>query len=455
MISQFENTVCIILSNINELLWGIGTFLFIVLIGLYFTIRIKFCTILHFVKFFNVTFLTRQKSESKFKNGKISRFQGVSTALAASMGTGNIIGVAAAISIGGPGAIFWMWISGIFGTAIGFIENTLGYIFQSHGKGPMGYISYAFHSPRASVLYSLLCVFASFGIGNLTQANALSAAAFELGIPTSISGIIAAALVALLIFNGSKTIASSAEKLVPFAAVLYLLGAFIVIVYYGNYITEVLIMIVKSAFGFDQISGGISAAILKKSVTVGLRRGIFSNEAGLGSSVLVHSEINAKNPVEMGMLSVVEVIIDTLICCTATALVILLSGVDTTTSEGLELITLAFRSTMGDFASFFVASVTIIFAFCTLLGWYFYGEKCLEFSLKTGNSKAVFFYRIFYAVAVYVGSVAQLKVVWEIADILNWVMLVINLSAVLILHNYAVKEINHYTNSIIHKRNSI
>jgi len=446
--AEIYNTICKTVSNLNDLLWGIGTFTLIFAIGMYFTIRIKFCNIIHIVDFLKIIFSRQKSSPDKIPKGKLSQFQVLSTSLAASMGTGNIIGVAAAISMGGPGAIFWMWASAIFGTAIGFIENVLGYIYRNNGKCPMGYISRAFHSVHLSQVYALLCVAASFGIGNMTQSNAISAAAAEFGILLPISGVVVAAVCGFVIFGGRKKVALAAEKLVPFAAVLYLLGAILVITIYGKYIADILISIVQSAFGFSQISGGICGAVLKKSIAVGLRRGIFSNEAGMGSSVLIHSETASDTPVKMGMFAVVEVVIDTLLCCTCTALVILLTGADRTGTQGLSMVTVAFRSVMGNFAEIFVASTTVIFAFCTLLGWYFYGEKCLDFVTKTGNSKAIFCYRILYISAAFIGAVAELELVWETADILNWFMLALNLSAVVILHNDAVREINNYTKCI-------
>ncbi len=455
MFNSLSNTFCNIISELNNSLWGFGIFFIVVLIGLYFTFRIKFCNFIHIVHFFKESFFPVSKYSITNSKGKISQFQALSTALAASMGTGNIIGVAAAISIGGPGAIFWMWVSALLGTSIGFVENTLGHIFQFYGKGPMGYISFAFKSDRVALLYALLCVAASFGIGNLTQSNAISSAAVNFNISPYASGAIVAVFVALIIFRGGKNVAYAAEKLIPFAAVFYLFASFIIIAIYGNNIAETLILIVKSALGIDQISGGISGAILKITVTVGLRRGIFSNEAGLGSSVLVHSETHTDCPIKMGMFSVVEVVIDTLFCCTATAFVILLTGANTIGTEGISMVTVAFRSVMGNFAPVFVSAITIIFAFCTLLGWYFYGEKCLDFVFKTGNSKALFFYKFFYVSASFIGAVTQLQTVWEIADLLNWFMLVINLTAVVILHNHAVKEINNYTLSIKHKRQKL
>lgn len=452
MFAELYNTICNIFSNLNNLLWGLGTFSFIVLIGIYFTFRIKFHTVIHFVDFIKTVFEAGNKQSSNTKSGKISQFQTLSTALAASMGTGNIIGVAAAISMGGPGAIFWMWLSAIFGTSIGFLENVLGGLYKKRGAGPMGYISTAFKSDLAALIYSAVCVAASFGIGNMTQSNAISSAAANFKISPSFSGAITALICCFVIFGGRKKVAAAAEKLIPFAAVLYLLGAVVVIAIFGKYISDILKLIVSSAMGFSQISGGICGAVLQKSIAVGLRRGVFSNEAGMGSSVLVHSESVSDEPIKMGMFAVVEIVIDTFLCCTATAFVILLTGADSSGAQGLEMVTVGFSSLMGDFSKIFVSAVTVIFAFCTLIGWYFYGEKCLDFIFKTGNSKAVFFYRLMYIFAAFAGAVAELNFVWEAADILNWFMLAINLTAVVILHNEAVKEINDYTYSIKKRR---
>ncbi len=448
MLSQIYFTICNFIYKLNDLLWGIGIFVFVCLIGIYFTFRIKFYNFIHIVDIVKTVFNGSKSSHNHLNKGKLSHFQILSTALASSMGTGNIVGVAAAISTGGPGAIFWMWVSALIGTSIGFFENVLGGKFKSSVGGPMGYISKAFGHPAFGFLYAAICVVSSFGIGNLTQANALSETAENFGIPKIISAVIIFLICAFIVFGGTRKIVSAAEKLVPFAAIFYLLGAIFIIVIYGNNIIKVLTDIITSAFGFSEISGGICGTILKKSVNVGLRRGIFSNEAGMGSSVLVHSESESTSPIEMGMFAVTEVVIDTLICCTATAFVILLTGADSSGALGVDMVTLGFYSAMGNFSGIFVSVSVAVFAFCTLLGWYFFGEKCVRFIVKNGNSKAVFLYRILYSSAAFLGAVSQLKLVWEIADILNWFMLIFNLTAVLLLHNEAVNEINNYTNSI-------
>ncbi len=451
MAAEISDTICNIFCNLNNLLWGLGTFLIIIVIGVKFTISIDFYNILHIVDCFKGVFKSGQNSSAKHLKGRLSQFQTLSTSLAASMGTGNIIGVAAAISMGGPGAIFWMWVSALFGTAIGFTENVLGGIYKGSGTGPMGYISTAFKSKRAAVIYAIICASASFGIGNMTQSNAISAAVSS--VPTlTVSpiaiGAVTAVICGVIIFGGRKKVASAAEKLIPIAAVLYLLAAITVIVIFGNNIINVLTLIVSEAFGYSQITGGICGEILRKSIATGLRRGIFSNEAGMGSSVLVHSESVSEQPIQMGMFAVVEVIIDTFLCCTATAFVILLTGADRSGAEGLAMVTEGFRPLLGDCSEIFITAITVLFAFCTLIGWYFYGEKCLDFVFKTGNSKAIFCYRILYISAAFIGAVSELELVWETADTLNWFMLAINLTAVTMLHKEAAAETKKYTKRI-------
>lgn len=368
------------------------------------------------------------------------------------MGTGNIIGVAAAISIGGAGAIFWMWVSAILGSSLAFAENVLGVKYKKYGGGPMAYISKGLSSPALAAVYAAACALASFGIGNMTQTNALSSAAAELGVSPFFSGAVIAVLCGAIIFRGSKKVATAAEKLIPFVSILYIAAAVIVIAVYGKNIIEMLKTIVLSAFGISQISGGICGAVLKKTISTGLRRGIFSNEAGMGSSVLVHTETECDEPAVMGMWAVVEVVIDTLLCCTLTAFCILLTGADGSGAEGIGMVTEAFRSVSGRFAPYFTTAVTVIFAFCTLLGWYFYGEKCVTYIYRNGRGRtpkrAVFFYRAAYTLAAFTGAVSRLSLVWELADLFNWFMLMINLFALIVLNREAADYTKDYTKRI-------
>ncbi len=449
------DTICNIINKLNNLLWGFGTIALVFGAGIFFTVRFKGFNIIHIVHIFKSALFEKKKNPDKKQESGISRFQALSTALAASMGTGNIIGVAAAISVGGPGAVFWMWVCALFGTATGLAENILGTKYQnsgSLGSGPMSYIAYGAGMPRLAVLYAAACAAASFGIGNMTQTNALSAAMSRFDIPAWVSGIAAAAVCGAVIFGGGKKVAAAAERMVPAVSLFYIAGAVIVIVLFGRNIFDVFKTIFESAIGCSQIAGGICGTALKRAVTVGLRRGVFSNEAGMGSSVLVHTETGCKEPLKTGMWAVAEIVIDTLICCTATAFVILLTGADSSGAEGLAMVTEGFSRGLGNIAPFFVSASTAVFAVCTLLGWYFYGEKCICCIFKSKTDKAVFVYRILYIAAAFFGAVTELSLVWGAADLLNWFMLVINLSSVLLLSGEAAKCVNNYTKSIFGKK---
>lgn len=436
------DTICNILNEINNLLWGFGTVLLVFGAGVFFTVKIKGFNFIHIVYIFKST-LFAKRTDKNNKKGGISQFQALSTALAASMGTGNIVGVAAAISIGGAGAIFWMWVSAFFGTALAFAENVLGVRYKNkEGTAPMSYISNAFGRPVFGIIYAAVCAAASFGIGNMTQTNAISAAAGEIGIPPIIAGGIAAICCGTIIFRGAKKVAETAEKIIPAISVLYFLAAIAVIIIFGRNLLPALKSIVTSAMGFGQIAGGFCGTAVKKAVSHGLRRGIFSNEAGMGSSVLVHTETDCKEPVQMGMWAVAEVIIDTIICCTLTALVILVTGAEDSGKSGLAMAAEGFRLGLGKYSADFVAVSAIIFAFCTLLGWYFYGEKCLTFI--TENKKTLFAFRMLYTAAAFVGAVSRLELVWGAADVMNWVMLVINLFAVILLSGEAAAETERF-----------
>ncbi len=431
------------INGLNDLLWGTGTVLLVFGAGIFFTIRIRGFNIIHIADAFKNIF---SKETAADKNsGGISRFQAISTALAASMGTGNIVGVAAAVSAGGAGAIFWMWISALFGTALAFAENVLGIRYKKDDlSGPMAYISEGAGSRKAAVIYAAVCFSASFGIGNMTQTNAIASAAKEIGISPILAGAAAAVFCGAVIFRGGKKTAAAAERIIPAISLLYFAAAAAVIIIFRKELAGTFVRIFSSAFGLRQAAGGILGASLKKTVSVGLRRGVFSNEAGMGSSVLVHTETNCSDPVKMGMCAVGEVLVDTIICCTLTALVILATGADLCGEEGLAMAAEGFRRGLGKYAAVFVSVSAMIFAFCTLLGWYFYGEKCLLFILNGRNKKkALFTFRAIYTAAAFIGSAAELSLIWNTADIFNWLMLIINLFSIILLNGEVVGEIKN------------
>lgn len=344
-------------SAVNKVVWGIPMLVLIIATGVYMTVRTGFFQITKIKHWANETFLAifKKRSVTKTKEKKaISQFQALSTALAATIGTGNIAGVATAIAVGGPGAVFWMWLSAFFGMMTNYSENVLGIFYRKkndHGEwsgGAMYYINEGLKDRKGfkhiakplAVLFSIFCVLASFGIGNMTQVNSISSAMkSNFNIPTIVTGIALAIIAALVIVGGIKRIASVTEKLVPFMAVFYIVGCLIIFFSNFNQIPYVFSSIFRNAFNFGAIAGGVGGYIIKRAVTMGFKRGVFSNEAGLGSSVMVHSASDVKEPVVQGMWGIFEVFFDTIIVCTLTSFVILSSPAESKTfSEAMQSI---------------------------------------------------------------------------------------------------------------------
>ena len=348
---KIVETITSVNGAINGVVWGIPMLVLIIATGIYMTVRTGFFQITKIKHWANETFLAifKKKSVTKTKEKKaISQFQALSTALAATIGTGNIAGVATAIAVGGPGAVFWMWLSAFFGMMTNYSENVLGIFYRKkndHGEwsgGAMYYINEGLKDRKGfkhiakplAVLFSIFCVLASFGIGNMTQVNSISSAMkSNFNIPTIVTGIALAIIAALVIVGGIKRIASVTEKLVPFMAVFYIVGC--LIIFFSNFsqIPYVFSSIFRNAFNFGAIAGGVGGYIIKRAVTMGFKRGVFSNEAGLGSSVMVHSASDVKEPVIQGMWGIFEVFFDTIIVCTLTSFVILSSPADSKTFD--------------------------------------------------------------------------------------------------------------------------
>lgn len=347
----FIEAVASINGKINGVVWGIPMLVLLISTGIYMTVRTGFFQVSKIKFWSNETFLAifKKKSVTKTKEKKaISQFQALSTALAATIGTGNIAGVATAVCIGGPGAVFWMWLSAFFGMMTNFSENVLGIYFRKkndHGEwsgGAMYYIEEGLKERKGlrhiakplAVLFAIFCVMASFGIGNMAQVNSISSAMkSNFNIPNLITGIILAVIAALVIIGGIKRIASVAEKIVPFMALFYIVGCLIIFIANYKQIPYVFSSIFSNAFSFSAIAGGVGGYIIKRAVTMGFKRGVFSNEAGLGSSVMVHSASDVKEPVIQGMWGIFEVFFDTIIVCTLTAFVILSSPANSMTFE--------------------------------------------------------------------------------------------------------------------------
>ena len=354
--NSFIEAVTNINSTVNGLVWGIPMLVLIIATGIYMTVRTKFFQVTKAKHVCNETFFAIFKKKDVTKSGKktISQFQALSTALAATIGTGNIAGVATAITIGGPGAVFWIWVSAFFGMMTNYSENVLGIYYRRKNKdgewsgGAMYYLRDGLNNKAGkilSVLFAIFCVFASFGIGNMTQINSIATALYDFfNIPAIATGVVLAIVAALVVVGGIKRIGRVTEWLVPFMAIAYIVGAVIIVIMNISAVPGVFVSIFKGAFGWKAAAGGVVGAAVKQAITMGFKRGVFSNEAGLGSSVMVHSASNVKEPVVQGMWGIFEVFADTIIVCTLTALVILSTGVVKpydTTAPNVGVITVA------------------------------------------------------------------------------------------------------------------
>lgn len=447
-------TIAKINSYINGIVWGPFMLCFLLLVGIFFTLKLNFFQIKHFRLWWSETFLSLfKKDRKKADKGKITSFQAMATALAGAIGTGNIVGVAGAIHLGGAGSIFWMWLASLFGMATIFVENVLGikYRIKKNGKfvgGPMYYIERGLHCKWLAVLFAFFCTIAAFGMGNMTQSNSV-AGALKIGfnISPQLSGIILSILVGIIIFGGINRIASFTEKLVPFMAIAYTLAAIIIIIINFKNIPSAFQKIFIQAFDINSLAGGFMGYGMSRAIKYGISRGVFSNEAGLGSSPIVHAAADTDNPFKQGMWGMFQVFIDTIILCTLMALCILTTDSEQTGLDGIELSTLSFESIFGELGKYFIVLSIILFAFATLISWSYFGEKSLEYLT---NGKYITVYRIGYAAVTYIGCTMSLSIVWEISDTLNGLMAIPNLIALVFLS----KNINYSNIISIYNKNT-
>lgn len=451
---------------INGFVWGIPVLSLLILTGVLMTFLTKgfqFTRVSHWCKLTIGSIFNKDVSGKNTDKSSISQFQSLCTALAATVGVGNIAGVATAIVSGGPGAIFWMWVAAIFGTMTNFAENVLGIYYRRKNVdnewvgGAMYYLSDGVGSYKNSkqigkilaVLFSVFAIGASFGIGNASQINTISSnleSAF--GITPMISGVVLMVLAGLVILGGIKRIASVTEKIVPSMVVLYLIGAIVVVGVNISLVPEAFSAIFAFAFGARAFGGAVLGVAIKNAVTWGFKRGVFSNEAGLGSSVIVHSASNVKEPVRQGMWGIFEVCADTLVVCTLTALVILTSGaINLETGAvlsdvaGTVLVSNSFATVFGGFGSGFIAIAILLFAFSTVLGWSYYGTKAWEYLFGTKSTVA---YKVVFVGFVYIGATMSLDLAWDISDTLNGLMAIPNLIGVIALSPLVVKITKNY-----------
>lgn len=448
-------------TAVNNFIWGVPAMVCIFGVGLYLSIRTGFLQIRKFPYAIRTTLgrIFRKRSAS---DGAITPFQAVCTALAATVGTGNIAGVAGAIAIGGPGAIFWMWVSALFGMCTKFAEVTLAVHFReinANGElvgGPMYYIKNGLGKKWnwLAYLFAAFGVLTVFGTGNATQVNTITTAInsallnyniiSESAVSTSnlIIGIVIAILIAMILLGGIKRIGQVTEKLVPFMALLYILLGLGVILLNIQNVPSVFVSIFKGAFQPSAVTGGIIGSMFL-SIKKGVSRGIFSNEAGLGTGSIAHACADTKKPVKQGMFGIFEVFTDTIVICTLTALVILCSGVPITYGEaaGAELTILGFTSTYGNWVSIFTAIAMCCFAFSTALGWGLYGARCIEFLF---SEKVIKPFMVVYALVAILGATANLGLMWNIAETFNGLMAIPNLIALFLLSGTVVRLTKEY-----------
>ncbi len=381
----------------------------------------------------------------------ISERQSICTALAATVGTGNIVGVATAIVAGGPGAVFWMWVSAFLGMMTGFAEKVLGILYRhtdGEGRyqgGPMTYMEEGLHAKWLALLFAVLCMAASFGIGNVAQIHSMSGSLKEaFGIPAWATGVAAALVVAVVLLGGIRRIGAFTEKLVPFMVLLYMGSALVVLACRAGQIPAALALIVREAFRLRPALGGAAGYGIAAAMRVGVARGVFTNEAGLGASVFAHSAANTKEPVQQGMWGIFEVFADTIVVCTVTALVILTTGLaQPETLAGLDGAALTMRcfTEVFPWGDQLIAVSLALFAFGSLIGWSYYGERATEYLFGEG---AVLLYKMAYVFVVSLGSVASLSVVWKMADVCNGLMAIPNLAALFLLRRQVTAALKDY-----------
>ena len=452
-------------SVINNFIWGVPAMICIIGVGLYLSFRTRFLQVRKFPYAMKVTF-GRMFKKKEAGDGALTPFQAVCTALAATVGTGNVAGVAGAIAIGGPGAIFWMWISALLGMCTKFAEVTLAVHFREKNKdgdyvgGPMYYIKNGLkkHWHWLAYLFSAFGVLTVFGTGNATQVNtittAIDSALFNYNVISEdqvstlnlIIGIVLAILIALILLGGIKRIGQVTEKLVPFMAVMYIVLAIGVVLLNEKNVPSVFASIFEGAFNPASVTGGVVGSFFM-SMKKGVSRGIFSNEAGLGTGSISHACADTRKPVKQGFFGIFEVFVDTIVICTLTALVILCSGVPVGYGQaaGAELTISGFTATYGGWVSIFTAVAMCCFAFSTIIGWGLYGARCIEFLFGIRVNKP---FMLVYSLVAIVGATMNLGLLWSIAETFNGLMVIPNLIAVFLLSGVVVKMVKDYFNGI-------
>ncbi|MBM7314677.1 sodium:alanine symporter family protein [Streptococcus suis] len=436
-----------LMQNINNLVWGPPLLLLLVGTGVYFTLRLGIFQISKLPTAFRLIFSSDQSGQ-----GDVSSFAALCTALAATVGTGNIVGVATAITTGGPGALFWMWVAAFFGMATKYAEGFLAIKYRTkdaNGQaagGPMHYITLGMGQKwkPLAVFFAISGVLvALLGMGTFSQVNSIaSSMSSSFGLAPQLVSIVTAISIAFFIFGGIEKISDVSTKIVPFMAILYVLASVTVLALHLDQLLPTLALVLKSAFAPAAAVGGFAGATVQQAIQRGIARGVFSNESGLGSAPIAAAAAKSDNPVEQGLISMTGTFIDTIIICTLTGLTILVTGQWSVAGlEGAPLTQAAFATVFGQSGALALTISLVLFAYTTILGWSYYGERCIEFLFGT---KSILPYRLVFVAMVALGGFLKLDLIWTIADIVNGLMALPNLIALLALSPVIIKETRQY-----------
>lgn len=444
-----------VLKNIDGIVWGPPLLILLVGTGIYFTFKLNFIQMFKLPLAIKYLFLNDDDKSDNEAKGEVSSFAALCTALSATIGTGNIVGVATAIATGGPGALFWMWVAAFFGMATKYAEGVLAIKYREvdeNGEmsgGPMYYIEKGVGNKFLANMFAFFGIaVALLGIGTFGQVNSISKAALiSFNIPIWFTAIIITILVTLVTLGGIKRISNVAEKIVPTMAILYIIGALLVLICNFKAIPSAITLIIKSAFNPSAALGGTTGITISLAIQMGIGRGVFSNEAGLGSAPIAAAAAKTKYPVKQGLISMIGTFIDTIIICTMTGLAIVLTGSFNSGLEGAAMTTFAFENGLpfAIIGKYIVNIGLIFFAFTTIIGWNYYGERCIQYLI---GIKGIKFYKIIFIALVGVGPFLSLNLVFIIADIVNGLMALPNLIGLIKLRNIVISETNNFFENI-------
>jgi AGCS family alanine or glycine:cation symporter len=449
-----QHALISLFQTAGEYVWGVPMLVLLVGTGVFLTVRLRGLQFSALLYSLHLALIKRKERDAS--EGDITHFQALMTALSATVGTGNIAGVAIAIASGGPGALFWMWITGLFGMATKYAEAVLAVKYRIQDEsgtmsgGPMYYISRGLGWRWPAVVFAVFASVAAFGIGNMVQSNSVAdAVGATFHIPHWITGLFLAAVTALVIVGGIKSIGRVTSVLVPVMILFYVVAAAVAIVIHYREIPEAVGLVFQYAFSATAATGGFLGSLVRDTIRLGVSRGVFSNESGLGSAPIAAAAAQTRNPVSQALVSMTQTFIDTIIVCSLTGFVILATGMWTSGAPGAELTARSFSHGLpGNSGGIIVAVGLILFAYSTMLGWSYYGEKSVEYLFGERLIKP---YRLVFCVFIFIGAFTKLDLVWAVADVFNGLMAVPNLIALLALSSVVAKETNrHYRQTKSH-----